>query len=609
MKSLSLAIAVAAMLAVTTTPASAVESAVKNAISNPTTVWSAWGGSAEFRIHRSIPQDLELTINTGTLQRQGNVVQIKGLNLGSLEFAAPQGQFENFLSGSLAFDAPMHLSRHGVELSFKRLFVEPRQGGRHPMLQLRDDQGRVLFYTRQIHVYTVAQEQRLVIERMDVHMTEELAQLLGEPLLANQFLGELELNANLNIPAGAQTEVLGTSCADRPKWPTAGFDADVGLIDMGFIQDTGQVSAPEGVYEIATPSSSLKSLVGLDGADVAWQRKFTGVFPPYNNDQHPYLVWNMYRTVDNRLEQIGVSGIKHAFLTINVNCTLNCGDNHVLWPGCEDVYGIGNNDNPGDVGPRDEVNPRTGVFQSQGSFFDRNGDGVQDNSSDGNGENRLLVLRSDLTTPGANYLFESWYVVRDDVNIFNGMGYHPFNPVNTSGNNWAYQLSPFQVGPAVDSYVAPGTDPNTGSHNVVFEDLNNGIGHVKVAVRTEDLGNGDFRYNYFVMNYDVEHGLDGVAFPELSAVISDVVFHDPDQNAANDWTNASDASGFHFDVVGSNNIAWGTGYTFSFIASGANPEVRPMTISLGNGAPQATITIDVLGPGQPDQLLEDGFEG
>jgi len=40
------------------------------------------------------------------------------------------------------------------------------------------------------------------------------------------------------------------------------------------------------------------------------------VFPPHTNDQHPYLVWNFYRLADGRLEQIGVSGAKHAFLTI-----------------------------------------------------------------------------------------------------------------------------------------------------------------------------------------------------------------------------------------------------------------------------------------------------
>jgi hypothetical protein len=376
---------------------------------------------------------------------------------------------------------------------------------------------------------------------------------------------------------------------------------------MGFIQDTGQVVASEGTYEIVTPSSSLRNLQGLDGADVPWWDKFTGNFPPHNNDQHPYLVWNMYRFVDNRMEQIGVSGIKHAFLTINVNCTLNCGNNHILWPGCEDVYGIGNNDNPGDLGPRFEVNPRTGVFESTGSFFDQNGDGVPDNGSNANGENRMQVLRTDFQTPGAEYYFESWYVVRDDIDIFNSMGYHPVNPTNTSGNNWSYQLSPFAVGAVIDTWVDPATDPATGSHNVLYSDLPNDVGHIKLAVRTEDLGNGNYRYNYTLANFDVEHGLDGIRFPGFEGAVNSVSFHDPDHDMTNDWA-ANSAGGFGYDAAVGNNIEWGTAYSFSFVAEGSAPEVRQVVVSLGAGAPQSGVVLNILGPSTPDRILDDGFD-
>jgi len=290
MNSLTKAIALATMIGAVSAPAWAAPDTARAAISDPTTIWSAWGGGAEVKIHRSIPQDMELEISAGDSRRQGNSVSWSGLNLGSLEFHAPQGQFEDFLNGAMAFDAPMVFERLGNKVSFDRLFIEPRHGGRYPMLQLRDDQGRVLFYARQIHVFTDDAKQRLVMERMDIHMTEALASLLGEPLFANQYLGELALEANLNIPAGAQREVLGGSCAGRPKWPTQGFRADVGLTDMGFLQDTGQVTVGPDTFEIITPSSSLKNLESLDGADVPWYRKFTGNFPPHNNDQHRHNI-------------------------------------------------------------------------------------------------------------------------------------------------------------------------------------------------------------------------------------------------------------------------------------------------------------------------------
>ena len=31
----------------------------------------------------------------------------------------------------------------------------------------------------------------------------------------------------------------------------------------------------------------------LYAADIHWYAKFSGNFPPYNNDQHPYLIWNL----------------------------------------------------------------------------------------------------------------------------------------------------------------------------------------------------------------------------------------------------------------------------------------------------------------------------
>ena len=76
---------------------------------------------------------------------------------------------------------------------------------------------------------------------------------------------------------------------------------------MGSVSDVVQLTTAEGTFELVAPSSSLVNLQGLDGADVPWFTKFTGPFPPYNNDQHPYLIWNMYRIDSNgKMEQIGV---------------------------------------------------------------------------------------------------------------------------------------------------------------------------------------------------------------------------------------------------------------------------------------------------------------
>jgi hypothetical protein len=584
--------------------------AVKPKAMETTAVWSAWGGDAEFQLDPVLQRDLQLEISVGQGRRQGDAVTLSGMNLGSLDFYAPYGNFERFMGGQLVYDVPMRFERAGYEVAFKRLFVEPRKGSRHPTLQFRDEQGRVLFFARQLHVYTAKNNDALVIERMDVHLTKTMAELLGLPLIENQFIGELSIRAHVNLPTGALRQGTDPACATRPLWTTQGAPLDLGMIDMGFVQDRGQITQPAGVFEIITPSSTLKNLLDVSGADIPWYEKFSGQFPPFNNDQHPYLIWNMYRFDGERMEQIGVSGAKHAFITVNVNCTLNCGgDGNIVWPGCEDVYGIGNNDSPEHLGPRAEVNPRTGVFTSTGSFFDEDGDGVQDNGSDLNGENRMQVLRADMEVAGAQYFVESWYVTRDDSNIFNSMGFQPVAPSNFEGDVWAYPADPFQVGAVMDHWVPPTADPASGRQNVTFSDLAAGIGHLKLAVRTEDLGGGQWRYHYTLMNYDIEHGLAGLRIPGFDGEAINATFHDPDHNASNDWVFAVNAGDILYQGPLDHPLLWGTAFSFSFTALDAPPVVRTVEVQLAAGAPQPSVSLSILAPSTPERIFSDGFEG
>ena len=74
-----------------------------------------------------------------------------------------------------------------------------------------------------------------------------------------------------------------------------------------------------GVRVVIAPSATLRN-VGT--ADVPWYPKFhTGVgetYPqPYDRDQHPFLVWALYRQTGEVFEQLAVSEAKHAFFTVN----------------------------------------------------------------------------------------------------------------------------------------------------------------------------------------------------------------------------------------------------------------------------------------------------
>jgi hypothetical protein len=566
----------------------------ETAPTDPTTEWQAWSAEAELKVD-------------GQRKSDGSRVQFSDRGLGTLSFHAPFGNFEGFIDGRLLLQGKLQFSHAGrsVEVDGLELAADPADPLR---LVLNDRNGERLFTASHIHVYTDLQRQQLVMERMDVRMSPELAERLGAERWAERFVGELALNASLHIPAGALTENRGTACADRPNWSTDGHLLDVSLIAMGFVDDRGEVVENGIDMEIITPSARLRNSPDLDMADVPWFSKFSGSFPPYNNDQHPYLVWNLYRIADGRLEHIGVSGVKHAWLTINVNCTINCGSGgipnasgHILWPGCEDVYGVGNNDADGDLGPRDEINPRTGIFVSRGSFFDSNSDGSQDNSSSANGENRMKVARSDLQTPDAEYFFESWYVIRDDIDIFNSMGYHRTTP-SGSGTNWSYGLGPFAPGGAVDEWVAPGGSPASGAMNVLFE--NRQVGHFKVLARAEQLPSDRWRYSYVVMNYDVDHGIASFTV-EADATVDTPYFHDPDQDGANDWP-MSTGSEIRFDAPAGNPLSWGTAYSFGFDSDQA-PVARSTRVEFGPTGP-TDVTLDLLGPALGESIFSNGFE-
>ncbi len=577
----------------------------RTSIANPTEIWSAWGGEVEMKFQDDIFTDWNLSLRAGQRAPASTHYLVPVQNLGSISFHSPAGNFGGFIDGVLTLDQGFTISSQGTEVSWSQMQIKPVGGFEFDSFELVDSAGNTLFYATNIHVYVAQEREQLVMERMDIRISEALAIRLGRPELTDQFIGELALDLNLNIPAGAALETRGSTCAERPKWPTEGFIADVGLTNMGSVSDVGTVTNSGGTFELIAPSSSLRSLVGLDGADVPWQQKFQGFFPPYDTDQHPYLIWNIYRVTDGVIEQIGRSGIKHAFLTINSSCTINCSDNQVLWPGCGDVYGVGNNDSDRDVGPRDEVNPTTGVFVSTGSFFDQDGNGVQDNFSSGPGENRMQVLREDLQTPGAQYLFQSHYVIRDDVDIFNSMGYRPITPNNPGGGNgWTYGLGTFVVGPVIDLWVPPSTNPNTGSQSALFADPGRN-GHFKLAVKSVDLGGGQFRWTYMLENFDAPAGISELALNVPAGRMNNTTFHDVDHDAANDWTQGAGAN-FSIQAGSGDEMPWGNAYTITFIAG--PPIDGQATIRLGDISSPDTTTLDILVPELGEQFMADGFE-
>jgi hypothetical protein len=219
-------------------------------------------------------------------------------------------------------------------------------------------------------------------------------------------------------------------------------------------------------------------------------------------------------------------------------------------------------------------------------------------------------------------LFESWYLAREDINIYNSMG-----TVDTtqhwSGSIWGISASNYKLGSAIDRWV----DPANPGANAMNTELATSEGHAKVAVKVTDLGGGKWRYNYAVMNFDFARAETQGAEPNLRVVSnkgfdafkvsvpSGVKILSPaadvgDQNPNLNWTVdvrggfvnwSTDTSvagigdGSHTFPAQLPTLDWGTLYSFSFISNAA-PVAGTATLHVALAGSPATYGVATLVP-------------
>jgi hypothetical protein len=220
---------------------------------------------------------------------------------------------------------------------------------------------------------------------------------------------------------------------------------------------------------------------------------------------------------------------------------------------------------------------------------------------------------------GARWFIEAWYVVRDDIDIFNTMGWIEVNPV-WGGGQWNLAQLPggMRLGPAIDAWVAPGTSATERSETVVTSE-----GQVRVAVRVTPVG-GRWRYDYAVMNLDFARALTEGAEPNLRVLdargfgglvvplvpgggVSGLSFADADAIAGNDWSMTAGATAASFTApAGANTLDWGTLYHFSLESASAPVQGVVSLVPARAGSPTA-YAVPSLVPGTPP-LFADGFE-
>lgn len=596
-------------------------------------IWSVSGGTLWLGLNRDLVAELGITLHAKSLENKfeltGSTFQLEAQQ--TLYFEAPQGSLERTHSGRLSAKGQLQLSIGGKTKQFNHFLLRPKAGSPRDF-QLLDDAGDVWFEIDHAHFEILDDGARLSIRNMNLRLSDSAAQWLNKPALTGLVLGTIDLSTAIKQRAAV---VLPESCA-APNWPgklidasqpqLGRYEADVllqNLASFDYKRCIGVCDGPGGNSDgraIFAPNARLVNSDTDQTADIPWYEKFTGQYPPYDNDQHPYLIWNVYRiATDGKIEHIGRSGVKHAFLTLNSDCEqFNCGDSHILRRKCSDVYSSGNNDSANQLGPREEIVPATGEWARCGSVYDRNCDEDIDATNFSNAEHRMLIPESLLSdTQNYRYFYEAWYVVRDDVNVYNTMGYREFTPSFTAGIWLSTNEQPFRRGPVIDLWVNPQT-PGAGNAST---ELALPEGRIKVAVRTQALSNGHTRYDYAVMNVDfaqVELDYSLASAPRMVSNIGFDSFSVPTQNAVIynatmksgtpdifDWRTQISSSVRFVNESTSSQLRWGNLYTFSVEAESA-PVAGQVQLRLPGGG--GTFMVDSLIPGPGSDLLRDDFE-
>lgn len=574
--------------------------------------WTVRDARTQLLLNDALFHDLGLTLESATASSLADGVRtftFAAPSPSGLLFRTRDGDFDELVGGQLVHQGGFDLSWGSGDASLVNFILRP--GPEPQTLEILDSAGRVVFVADHMHFAFDPESERLSLFNLDLRLSNDFATRIGEPRHALLPVGQMVVDTTLDTPVAYQPTEGGCS---GPIWSPG---VDVGLLDMASVSQTVRQA---GVRVAVTPSAKL---INVGAADVPWYSKLSGTFPPYNNDQHPFLIWNMYRIVDGVIQQIGVSPLKHAFLTINSGCS--CSSGNILWAAngapnhpatpCADTYGTGTNSNRGSLTERHEINPYTGIWTSCGSIFDPDCDGnLNSPLIQGDFDRRMAVAESDLQVAGAEYFFEAWYIVRDDINIFNTMGYRQVQP-QLSGSTWSFSLlTPLIEGPVLNRWVDPAL-PDPGTKTIA---LDTGAGHLQLSVRTEDLGGGLFRYEYALMNYDFDSQLSSFKIPLTAspdrtgfdpgegATTTDLEFADADVDPSNDWTVVVDADSITW--LAPNLDAghdWGRLYRFG-VTVNAPPITGAATYTIMEGI-GGFGTLGSLVPGSQD-IFQDGFE-
>ncbi len=362
-----------------------------------------------------------------------------------------------------------------------------------------------------------------------------------------------------------------------------GQGADVLYSEINGLQNYGSI---DGIR-----AYSLRSVTcNIGDQAMLWQNRGT-----------PGFGSNAYRLYEGRLEQIGMSWVKHACCAFD---TFGCGptcqaSSGGVGAGCQDVYSAGFNGSFTWLGSRSGINAFTGTFspidgQTGPATF-----------------RRLQVRESDMDAanfPGALYFLEGVYVGSDDALSGNAMNNASYKRVTVANSNFDFsEVEGLNAGlPAIYAWQAHANGVNQPDPSIEIREVDvTNEGRFHAASRATDNGDGTWRYTYAVFNLNSHRSGGSLSVPIGAGVtVTNVGFNDVDYHSGDPYDNTDWSSSVTSNAVtwnspetfkqneNSNALRWGTMYTFWFDAD--------------TGPAETDITLGLFRPGTPSSV---SFEG
>ena len=309
-------------------------------------------------------------------------------------------------------------------------------------------------------------------------------------------------------------------------------------------------------------------------------RTTTDEFHPLiaTNTDHSVIAQNLYRLKDGRFEQIGLSFLKHGFLSVNSSssacqwndngtpsssCVSPPAGGDQLGVGCTDFYdSFLNGSRP--MGRRSDV-------QAAGADHPAGGAGGETNDPY---DQRIVVAEEDIdpaSNPGALYWIEGHYVVRDDARAGNGLNNASYRAANVGpqpGLSISLSGSTIRETPAIFAWQAqdpeveivqadrntsfvgePASPPATGQTHpdyTVRERF-----HAARRVTATSRRGLAYHYEYAIYNMNSDTSADGFTITFAGpATIENVGFHDIDHHSGEPY----DTSDWSINADGPNGV-------------------------------------------------------